>query len=71
MWPSDFTPYDSNLRPPNFSLCTVDKSDLLAKIESIRTLDLIETSDGIDQLRSFCVINTFDLNQAAIPISCD
>lgn len=42
MWPSDFTPDDSNFCPSDFSLCTVDKGDLLAKIETMRTLDLIE-----------------------------
>lgn len=42
MWPSDFTPDDSNFCPSNFSLGTVDKGDLLAKIETKRILDLIE-----------------------------
>lgn len=41
MRPCDFAPYHSNLGPANFSLCSVDECDFLAKIE---------TNDGqIDQ----------------------
>lgn len=42
MWPSNFSPNDSNFCPSNFSLCTVDKGDFLPKIETKGILDLME-----------------------------